>query len=194
MIDPGPDDLVAQEREKYQAIWEYEDYRKISPGLDKVGTFMKIMNPPVGSSLIDLGCGDGRAGLEFEKHGLRVWYLDLISNALQPGVDRRHFYEQPLWRHIHRPSAGFDYGYCCDVLEHLPPEYTMLAVARMLDACRTVWMQIALAEETHGRLIGETLHLTVRSYKWWLSHLRTLGEVIDARDLNLRALYVVRSR
>lgn len=187
-------DGAAQERAKYTEIWSFDEYRRAnSPGLINVDRFMSVMKPTPGSSLIDIGCGSGRAGLEFQRRGLNVKWIDLTSAGLSPDVPRDRFIEAPLWDHEWLDIYGgyIDYGFCCDVLEHIPTEYTMLALDRIIRACRTTWLQIALRPDEFGKLIGEPLHLTVRPFSWWLVRLATLGTIVEARDLCGDGLFIV---
>ncbi len=186
-------DGAAQERAKYAEIWSsIPEYRDYSPGLVNVERFMSVMNPPKHSTLVDIGCGAGVAGLEFEKHGLRVCWVDITDAGLVPDVNRTRFVQAPLWTDWARIRPhGWDYGFCCDVMEHIPPEYTMLVLDRMIAACHTLWLQIALRPDQFGKAIGQPLHLTVQSFDWWLVRLATLGKVTDARDLCGDGMYVV---
>lgn len=183
-----------QERDKYNEIWTtVPDYRKISPGLENVERFMKIIQPKLGERVIDIGAGECKAGLEFEKKGLRSWYLDITDAAKPKEVEDSKFILSPLWGdwRFSYNNHKWDYGFCCDVLEHMPPEYTMLCLDRILSNCRISWLQISLIEDGFGASIGETLHLTVRPFDWWLIRLGTLGKVLDARDLLNAGLYIV---
>lgn len=190
-------DGAAQERAKYAEIWGLEEYRAAhSPGLESVDQFMSVVKPRKGESIMDFGCGAGVAMLEFEKHGLEAWGIDITDAALVPEVRVRlsgRFIEAPLWNWAVLPQQPrWDYGFCCDVLEHVPPEYTMLVVDRIMSACRGVsWLRIALRPDEFGKLIGQPLHLTVRPFDWWLIRLATIGKVMDARDLCGVGLYVV---
>jgi hypothetical protein len=182
----------AQERDKYAEIWSFEEYQTAdSPGLQNVSRFMDIMKPAPGETLIDIGCGSGKAGLEFQKLGLDVGWTDITDVALDEDVPRDFFYKNPLWGSWAR---GWSYGFCCDVLEHIPTEYTMLCLDRIITNCSKTWFQIALRDDVFGKLIGEPLHLTVRSFDWWLVRLQTLGNVVDARDLCGDGLYIVERR
>ena len=189
-------DGAAQERAKYAEIWSLPEYREAhSPGLDNVDRFMEVMDPKPRDRIIDIGCGSGRAGLEFQNRGLRPWWLDITDAGLDPAVDRSRFIETPMWSPWpNRIFPAWDYGFCCDVLEHIPTEYTMLTIDRILTACTTSWLQIALRPDEFGKLIGEPLHLTVRPFDWWLIRLATLGTVVDARDLCGTALFIVRRK
>lgn len=184
-------DGAAQERAKYAEIWSLDEYREShSPGLENVDRFMKVMEPEPGSSVIDIGCGQGRSGLEFQNRGMRAWWLDITDAGLVPEVDRSRFIEAALWATTWG-SGHLDYGFCCDVLEHIPPEYSMLCVDRILQHCNKAWLQIAFLPDEFGKLIGEPLHLTVHPYSWWLVRLATLGKVVEARDLCGQGLFVV---
>lgn len=189
-------DPVAPERAKYQQTWEIPNYKDTSPGLNAVEHFMKLVKPKEAETLIDLGCGTGAAGLALARKGLWVYWTDLIPDVLDDEVNKERFVACPIWSrswHVMRP-LGWDYGFCCDVLEHVPTEYTMLAIDRILTRCRTAWLMIATLPDGFGPLIGHTLHLTVRPIDWWLARISTLGVVTDARDLSdncNRALFVV---
>jgi hypothetical protein len=186
-------DGVAQERAKYAEIWSLPEYKLHSPGLQNVDRFMEVIKPAAGYSLIDIGCGAGVAGLEFERKGLQVTWMDLTDAGLDPAVNRNRFIESPIWSDdwVMSHRMGWDFGFCCDVMEHIPTEYVMLSVERILSACRLTWFQIALRPDEFGKFIGEPLHLTVQPFEWWLLRLSTIGNVIDARDLCGDGMYVV---
>lgn len=190
-------DGSAQERDKYAEIWSRPEYREAhSPGVENVERFMSVMQPRPGSTIVDIGCGSGKAGLEFERRGLRSWYLDITDAGLDAEVPPQRFSQAPLWSLAWplAPSAGhrFDYGFCCDVLEHIPPEYSLLVCDRILENCNIAWLQISNQPDNFGpALLGEPLHLTVRPYAWWLLRLGTIGKVVDARDLCGASLFVV---
>jgi len=184
-------DAAKQERDKYTEIWSLPSYRDYSPGRENVDRFLSVMKPDRGQSLIDIGCGTGEAGLALEKHGLRVHWLDITNAALDPEISRANFIGKPIWSDWCR-GAGWEYGFCCDVLEHMPTEYAMLAVDRIIANCDTAWLQICFVPDEFGKAIGEPLHLTVRPFSWWLVRMATLGTVIDARDLGKDGLFVVK--
>jgi hypothetical protein len=188
-------DIVEQERAKYTQLWaEVPEYRAYSPGLENVARFMDIVKPPsLRCSLIDLGCGSGEAGLEFSTIGFDVSWLDITDAGLHEKVPRYRFSEVPLWSRW-KPPYGYDYGYCCDVMEHMPPEYVMLVLDRIISACRFAYFTIAFLPDEFGQAIDQPLHLTVQPFRWWLERLRTLGVVLDARDLCGAGLFVVTSK
>ncbi len=183
-------DGSAQEREKYAEIWEFDEYRKFSPGDESAKKFLEVLKPAPCSLVVDIGCGQGNAGVDLAKAGMTMSWLDITDSALVADVPRDRFMRRPIWEDWAKGRV-WNYGFCVDVLEHIPPEYTMLCVSRIVEACGTSWLQIANLPDTFGEKIGETLHLTVRPFSWWLIRLATIGNVVDARDLCGRSLFIV---
>lgn len=186
--------IIETELAKYAEIWrDVPAYRDYSPGMENVTRFMNVIKPERASSLLDVGCGTGEAGLEFQRLGLNVRWLDITHEGLNKSVPRDCFQQACLWMDWERNlTSTYDYGFCCDVMEHIPTEYSMLVVDRIISACDVTWFQIALVPDQFGAAIGQPLHLTVKPYSWWLERLRLAGHVIDARDLCQQALFVVR--
>jgi hypothetical protein len=184
--------LVEHERAKYAQLWsDVPEYREYSPGVENVQRFMDEMKPAPMSTILDIGCGTGVAGMMFAKFGLYPHWIDITDAGLHPDVKRNRFTKIPLWDDW-SGMVDCDYGFCCDVMEHIPTEYTMLVIDRILSACRTTWFQISLVPDQFGATIGQPLHLTVKPFAWWLDRFKLAGQVIDARDLCGQALYVVR--
>lgn len=182
-----------EERDKYTEIWSnVPEYRNWSPGMENVQRFLNVLEPSrVDKTLLDIGCGEGKAGLEFEKLGFKVNWIDITDAALSQDVPRDKFLQGPLWDISVFPIS--DYGFCCDVMEHIPSEYSMLCLHNIINSCRTTWFNIALVPDSFGQTIGKPLHLTVRPFAWWRDQFVELGGVVvDARDLGGSGLYVVR--
>ncbi len=186
--------ITEAEREKYTEIWsDVPEYKDHSPGLENVQRFFDVMLPKHGDSLIDIGCGTGVAGLDFRNRGLNVAWLDITDAGLDELVPRHMFIQRALWHHW-KPPFGYDYGFCCDVMEHIPTEYTMLVLDRIISACRVSWFQIAFFHDKFGATIGKPLHLTVQPFGWWLDRIKNIGKVTDARDLCGCGLFIVESK
>ena len=176
------------EAQKYRRLWEMEEYRRVAPGESMASQFLTIAAPRRGAHVLDLGCGSGRGGLVLAVvGGLRVTLIDFARNCLDADVREmlttqaatftflKADLEQPL------PAAA-EYGFCCDVMEHIPPENVDRVLDNCLRAATHCFFSISLLSDRHGELIGETLHLTVRPYEWWLEKFQRLGGLLHYAD------------
>jgi len=178
-----------EEREKYTRIWAHDDYRKNSPGERLVTYFLKQVKWAPGDSLIDIGCGTGRAGLALSKAGLLVTLFDITRSAVDPAASRLPFVQGCLWEGV--PTIPRDWVYCCDVLEHIPTEHVDASLDAIRDvAKRGAFLQIALMPDAWH---GETLHLTVETQDWWVKKLLDRwGEVETMNPEKCRFVAIVK--
>lgn len=172
------------ERDKYRAMWLRDEYRQVAPGEHAAMTFIQQARLPANADVIDFGCGTGRGALMIAlMGGARVTMLDFADNCLDPEVrqatttqgDRLKFELADLTRPIPHHAA---YGYCTDVLEHIPPADVQKVLRHILAAAEHVFFSISCVEDKLGALIGEPLHLTVKPAAWWLQQLTDLGAVV----------------
>lgn len=174
------------ERDKYERVWAVPAYSDFSPGERMVDAFASVVKPKRFKSVIDFGAGGGAAAKGLRELGLTVHGVDHVDHG------REHydgFTKSCLWDMPAMQRAM--YGYCVDVMEHIPIEYTMLTIRQILDRCDSAFFQICTKPDSFGKEIGEPLHLTVAPYQWWLHRLEDLGEVHDARDLMWCGMYHV---
>lgn len=172
------------EQTKYEKMWEIDDYRAISPGENSAQIFLEQARPLKDATCIDFGCGTGRGGLMLAVMGrMIVTLLDFAKNALDEDVhnatvtqpERISWVQADLIKPLPVTAA---YGYCTDVMEHLPTDQVDVAIRNMMAAANHIFFQISTVDDVMGERIGETLHLTVKPYTWWLKKLRDLGAVI----------------
>ncbi len=183
-------DAVVSERQKFVDIWtKVKGYGDKSVGLEDVPRFLDICQPREAASIIDVGAGACAATQELIRRHYDAWAMDITSVAVPPGINK--FYEQPIWGEW---KGAFTYGFCCDVLQYVPPEYAMLCVDRMVTMCRTVWLHISFIPDAFGDQTGEPLHKTLMPYEWWLLRIGTLARVVEARDLCESGIFVVRHK
>jgi len=183
--------ILERERNKYRKMWDQEEYRGFSPGEHIVGIAHSMFKKygAVGS-LIDFGCGTGRASDRFKQLGYEVTMVDFASNAVEvEGID---FIESCLWSLPSHLKA--DNGFCSDVMEHIPTEM----VGRTLDCIHKattdlMLFQIALTPDSCGQLIGETLHLTLWSESQWRKELNTRWTELHSETNGYNLLYLGRS-
>lgn len=165
---------VWTEQSKYEAMWEHEVYRAVAPGEGIAQLFLKTARPKAGSTVIDFGAGTGRGALMLALMGnVRVRMLDFAGNCLDPEVRQAlttqshalDFTQHDLTKTV--PFAA-EYGYCTDVMEHIPKSQVNEVLKNVLQSAQHVFFQIACEDDVCGKLIGQPLHLSVHPHDWWL--------------------------
>lgn len=175
---------------KYGKLWENPEggdeanaYRKFAPGEDLATIFMGVAKPKPGSDIVDFGCGTGRGGLMLAVLGLRVTLVDFVRNSLDTDVRDALATQAHVLRFVKHdletklPFVA-EYGFCTDVMEHIPPDKVIQVLMNVLMGAQHVFFSIATEPDVCGKMIGETLHLTVQPYEWWLEHFQKLGCII----------------
>lgn len=192
-----PTPIFAREAAHYADVFDaVAAYRSFSPGLEYLPVFLEQVGAQRGT-LLDAGCGTGRAGLKLSELGFDVTLFDCTDAGLDPEARGLRFEQGNLWGKLPRPPRWvlYDYAYCCDVLEHIPTAFAMLVVANLLRSVyRGVFLSIALTPDAFGAWTGRPLHLTVQNFSWWRDNLRELGRVREARDFLTTGIYYVEPR
>lgn len=190
-------DILQHERQTYDQAWSVPAYAEYSPGEKALPIFLDMIGPPPqwhAASVLDAGCGSGKGSLALRGAGFDVRCCDLTPSGL-PEPWTLPFHEAVLWNDL-RPIVGFsDYVYCCDVLEHIPPPFTMLVISRLLDVARRgVFLTISLTPDAFGAWVGRPLHQTVQSFNAWRDQIAVIGNLVECRDLLNTGVYYVRPR
>ena len=194
--------VTQTERAKYELLAAVPQYAEFSPAERYLPVFLEIVGDHRGT-VLDAGCCTGKGGVVLSQHGFDVTLADLTDAHLIANAKILPFVRASLWQDLapfarmkgHPGRTTFDYVVCCDVLEHIPQEYTMLVVRNLLAiTTRGLFLTIALQGDSFGATIGETLHQTVQAFPWWKTRIGELGEVMEARDLLTVGLYYVRPR
>lgn len=186
-----------EEQDKYTQMWNLPQYRDCSPGESVAQTFLDIAKPD--GVVLDLGCGTGRGGLaisrKFElvidgreavvKH-CPVVLIDFTENSRDPEARKLPFIKCDLSKVIHIQG---DYGFCTDVLEHIPPEQMDAVLTNLSKCVPKLFLQISLVPDTMGALIGQPLHLSVHPFDWWVETLSRFGVITWSQDQGESALF-----
>ena len=161
-------DIEAQERTKYEQMWQIDSYRRNAPGEKLVGDAVSKLGIKTGDTVIDFGCGTGRAAAKFQALGMKISAVDIAANCLDSGIELP-LAVQTLWEPC--PFAA-KYGFCTDTMEHIPPERVDEVLANIKICVSACYFQIATRPDSMGKLIEDTLHLTVNDADWWLRKLQ----------------------
>jgi hypothetical protein len=170
---------IARERDKYRRMWRLTDYRRWSPGEHCATRAIARLAMKPGDSVTDFGCGTGRACAVFQRHGLTVHAIDHAENCLDPEI-RVPLEIACLWELS--PAPATTYGFCADVMEHIPPgriDAVLAAIAARVR--RAAFFRISTVPDGCGKLIGERLHLTVEPAAWWVERVGRVFEVAHWR-------------
>lgn len=152
------------EDEKYRLMWAHPDYRRVSPGELSADRFLELVKPGYGT-VIDFGCGTGRGALRIAGQGHRLILLDFADNCRDEEAKFLPFKEVDLTKPF---QVLGDYGYCTDVMEHIPTHDVGIVIHNIMRAAPVVYFQISTVPDSMGALIGHDLHLTVKPHEWWL--------------------------
>ena len=172
------------EQAKYEKMWSIPAYRDFAPGEHAAQDFLSRAHPKKGDTVIDFGSGTGRGALMLALFGgVKVTLVDFAENCLDEDVRNAlrtqahvlNFVQADLRKDI---PVGAKYGFCTDVMEHIPPADVDQALVNILRAAQHVYFQISTLDDHFGAQAGEHLHLTVQPYQWWKDKLRSLDAVI----------------
>jgi 2-polyprenyl-3-methyl-5-hydroxy-6-metoxy-1,4-benzoquinol methylase len=178
------DHVAEYEKQKYQKIWTFDEYRQTAPGEKLVKSACSELGIQTGEHVIDFGCGTGRSMQIFHEMGVSVLGVDIAPNCLDEENQKFKLIESCLWNlPTSLMEASFEWGYCTDVMEHIPPQYVEETVKKIRQTItKGAYFQIALFNDSMGSLIGEKLHLSVCPANYWENLLKR--HFVKVRHLN----------
>lgn len=196
--------LETRERDLYSELWSgVGSYGAHSPGEHLAALFAALvpsrdLSAPK-ATVLDAGCGSGKGGLALTRLGFDVTLCDITPDGLTAEAQALRFAPACLWRDLKSQlpycAGAYDFVYCCDVLEHIPPEYTMLVLDQLLRVTkRAAFFNISLVPDVYGAFVGKPLHQSVFPFTWWRDRLAGFGEMVECRDLLNSGVYLVRPR
>ena len=179
------------EADKYKAMWNFPQYRTVSPGEMAATEAVKIAKIDQSTTVIDFGCGTGRGGQQIHNlTGANVVLVDFADNAVNGSV-KLPFFVADLTRPM---MLKGDVGYCTDVMEHIPTHQVDDVIKNIMDCVHSAYFQISLVPDVMGELIGAPLHLSVYPHNWWVKKFSAYEIVwTDSNDENA-AFYVQHRR
>lgn len=164
---------------KYSQMWNIENYRTLAPGEHCVNEAIEMLGLIKEHKIIDFGAGTGRGAQKFKDLGFDILAVDIASNCFDPNINvplcLACLWELPK-------DLSCDYGYCTDVMEHIPTDKVLLVIENIAKTTKKgCYFQICLTEDHFGMLIDDHLHLTVKPIEWWLEILAKSFKIINYR-------------
>ena len=176
------------EREKYQLMWQFDSYRESSPGERVVDFYLKEFRPK--GLVIDFGCGTGRASLIIHKHN-PVMLLDFVDNCRDEEAQSLPFIQWDLTDPI---PVSANYGFCSDVLEHIPEQDVAKVIANIMQSAIHVFFQISVVDDVMGDPINQSLHVTIKPHSWWKKKFLSQGyKIVYEQELKTVSHFYVNS-
>ena len=150
------------EKEKYQLMWNIPSYRNVSPGEFIVDKFLEVVKPD--STIIDFGCGTGKASIKLSENSHDVILVDFTDNCRDQEALALTFIQADLTKSI---PVSAEYGLCTDVMEHIPTNDVGKVIDNIMKSADKVFFQISTVDDHFGKMIGHALHNTVKPHDWW---------------------------
>lgn len=184
MFTAAPENLT--ERDKYRLLWQFDNYRVMSPGELVADAFLELMQPD--GLVIDFGCGTGRAARKIHDAGVPVLLIDFADNCRDHEAMDLPFIEADLARPC--PARG-RVGLCTDVMEHIPEHQVERVLANMFEAVPRMFFQIDTEADLCGAFIGHELHVTIWPHARWRAVLSRYGTVTHEHELEGKSIFIV---
>lgn len=182
---PAPSDLS----DLYRRVWSNVTYRNFAPGEHNIEPMLNVLMPRRGTSFIDFGCGTGRPANELAKRGFSVLAIDFADNCLDEGIDVP-FLVSDL---CELPKLNAEFGFCTDVMEHIPTERVDEVLAGISRCVRNAaFFSISKVADNFGPvLVTKQLHLTMKDGAWWKYKLSAHFPIVEIVDENKIQVLVV---
>ena len=166
------------EKEKYEIAWADKRYRAGAGGTNHVSDFLKRFNVDNTHTVVEFGCGEGRASAQLATVVKDIILVDIAENCLsdkvKPALSSKfilHDISEPL-------DVTADYGFCVDTMEHFPPEQLDRVLANMFAITPKCYFQICTLPDGFGKIIGAPLHLSVFKPAWWRDKMTECGRKV----------------
>jgi 2-polyprenyl-3-methyl-5-hydroxy-6-metoxy-1,4-benzoquinol methylase len=181
--------FFAAEDDKYSALWK-DDYRDANWKRLASIVLKKTASYDGHVSLLDFGFGSGRSIDFFESKGFNVCGVEISSYAVGVQLAKgRDIYHASLDDLCMLGDKQFDFGFCNDVLEHIPLHLIGRSLAEMVRVCSdALFLSVCPTPSHHLSKESENLHLTVRPEPWWANEFMKYGPVERFRFLFSRSV------
>ena len=174
------------EQEKYETMWDMcprygKEWTRIKHGGTVKNAFLKHAKKR-SASVMDFGVGNGTSLEWLESHGYDAKGIDIATNSTT--------HPKATFGDLRDPDLTLpisDYGFCIDVMEHIPTDDVDVVLGNIAKHVRTgVIFLIARDEDKDGPPLDLVLHLTREDRNWWDKKLLQHFSAIELIQYNVK--------
>jgi len=169
------DDLFKSEKEKYQKIWEFKQYKVYSNECQNLDEVIKWAKKRPIYKILSVGCGEGYGIHWLTQAGFDAWGLDIV-NVLKFKQYKNKLIVDTLWN-LNNYTDEFDLIIAIDVLEHIPIDKIDDCLQAIANKTTFFYFSIACRPDQLGYLINDNLHLCVKPSYWWLDKIQNYFKI-----------------
>jgi len=171
MVKLISDKYVALNKELHERNKKYG-----AKGHDWADRVIGYLRTSLANSYLDYGCGKGSLLAEVQRRH-KEWGYPYLGGKI--GILEAHGYDP-----VTRPGdpAPADFVTCCDVLEHIEPEYLDNVLDDIASKIKTQGLLVISQRKANKTLAdGRNAHLIIEKTPWWMDrlgkHFRSVEEV-----------------
>ena len=169
----------------FEKIWNDPKNREYSPAEYKVGMIEKALKLKKGNTVLDVGCGTGRAAKELQEKGYSVTGIDIASNCLDYDSAHSFFFINSSAGDF-RKTRRYNGVYAINTLECLEKD----ELNRFLRTISKTTNKFVCSISEHPVVIdGEEIHKTVMPPFWWYYKLKKYFKKVIPLDAQTFACY-----
>lgn len=160
------DPILKMETDKYAKVWQHPEYKFWSGEVAEVGRIIEWARKKPIKNILIIGCGEGYGLHYLSREGFSVHGIDLV-NVVRFKSLKSSMTVVPVWDTGIR-SLSYDACIAIDVLEHIPHDRIIQSVQEIGRVSKFFYFSISCKQDRMGKLINDTLHMTVKPAWWWV--------------------------
>jgi len=136
-------------------------------------------------SVLDAGCAHGKTVRLFQKAGKHARGVEMFEEPLKLARDlvKQGVVKQQALVDLDAPTSSFDLVYNTDVLEHVPPGDTLLAICQLVRVTKRYLFVIVGTNEKNSRYGDDEsdpwVHEVLKPAHWWIQRFKQFGAELD---------------
>lgn len=142
--------------------------------------------PPTPASILDVGCGNGKASRLLTDMWYDVTGVDIVGGPYDR--DGYNFVQHDLLLgSMPFKEKEFDLAIAFDFLEHIETDNVRDVVHDLFRVSKKVIISVPLIHETKGKPLLDRLHRTVKPAEWWIEILNNESCELENRYMTVFA-------